>query len=56
MCSGGTAYTAVKATECKPGDYVCVFGAGGGVGEFGEGTILLLMDGRLVDIASTGHG
>lgn len=32
MCSGGTAYTAVKAAECKPGDVVVVMGAGGGVG------------------------
>jgi propanol-preferring alcohol dehydrogenase len=34
MCSGGTAYTAVKATECKAGQSVVVFGAGGGVGEY----------------------
>jgi len=32
MCSGGTAYTAVKATEAKTGQSVVVFGAGGGVG------------------------
>lgn len=32
MCSGGTAYTATKATGAKSGDTVCVFGAGGGVG------------------------
>jgi propanol-preferring alcohol dehydrogenase len=32
MCSGGTAYTAVKAAELKAGQTVCVLGSGGGVG------------------------
>ncbi|BEJ10622.1 hypothetical protein CspHIS471_0100440 [Cutaneotrichosporon sp. HIS471] len=32
MCSGGTAYTATKASGAKPGNTVVVFGAGGGVG------------------------
>jgi propanol-preferring alcohol dehydrogenase len=32
MCSGGTAYTAVLAAGLKAGEWVTVFGAGGGVG------------------------
>lgn len=32
MCSGGTAYTAVKAAGLRKGDWLTVFGAGGGVG------------------------
>lgn len=32
MCSGGTAYTAVKAAGLKKGEWLAVFGAGGGVG------------------------
>ncbi|KAK5168910.1 uncharacterized protein LTR77_006219 [Saxophila tyrrhenica] len=35
MCGGVTAYTACKRSTVKPGQWLVVFGAGGGLGHFG---------------------
>jgi len=34
MCAGVTVYTALKRTGAKPGQTVCITGAGGGLGSF----------------------
>ena len=35
MCGGVTAYTACKRSAVKPGQWVVILGAGGGLGHFG---------------------
>ena len=32
MCAGVTSYKAIKETDTKPGDFLCVIGAAGGLG------------------------
>jgi len=35
MCGGVTAYTACKRSAVRPGQWIVIFGAGGGLGHFG---------------------
>jgi len=35
MCAGLTVYTALKTSECRPGQWIAIPGAGGGLGSYG---------------------